>query len=159
MALKKSKSNSTQKLTPRFWEVKPLEEMNPAEWDALCDGCGKCCLNKFQDEDSDEVFFTNVACRYLDLRNLRCRCWEQRSEKVLDCVVLTPELVREVNWLPQTCAYRLLAEGQPLADWHPLNSGKPGSVAAAGVSVRGKIISERDVNPDDVEEFIVQWIN
>jgi uncharacterized cysteine cluster protein YcgN (CxxCxxCC family) len=146
-------------ITPRFWETKSLEKMNAAEWDALCDGCGKCCLNKFQDEDTDEVLFTNVACAYLDLRSLRCRCWETRSQKVKDCVVLTPALVKKVNWLPETCAYRLLAEGKPLYDWHPLISGVRSSVATAGVSVRGKIISEREVHPDYLEEFIVKWIN
>jgi uncharacterized cysteine cluster protein YcgN (CxxCxxCC family) len=160
MAVKKiAKTKIADELTPRFWEVKTLEQMNSAEWEALCDGCGKCCLNKFQDEDTDEVHFTNVACRYLDLRSLRCRCWEDRAKKVLDCVVLTPDLVRQVNWLPETCAYRVLAEGQPLADWHPLNSGNRASVAVAGVSVRGKIISEREVNPDDLEDYIVQWIS
>lgn len=159
MSDKKISKAHGNNLEPRFWENKTLEEMNADEWDALCDGCGKCCLNKFQDEETEEVFFTNVACAYLDLRTIRCHCWETRSEKVTDCVVLTPEMLKEINWLPQTCAYRLLAEGKPLFDWHPLVSGVRGSVAAAGISVRGKVLSEKEVHPDYLEEFIVKWIN
>lgn len=141
-----------------FWRHKSLEEMTSSEWESLCDGCGKCCLHKLEDEDSGEIAYTDVACRYLDNDSCRCQAYEQRSELVPDCVVLRPEDVHEFHWLPSTCAYRLIAQGEPLPDWHPLVSGDPRSVQRAGVSVAGRIRSEAGVPEEDWEEHIVHWV-
>ena len=110
-------------LRPRFWETLPLTRLTRPEWEALCDGCGKCCLNKLMTED-DEVLYTNVACRLLDGETVRCTRYDDRFRLVPDCVRLTPETVSKLKWLPETCAYRLLNEGQDLPDWHPLVSGR-----------------------------------
>lgn len=130
-----------------FWRRKGLTEMTVEEWESLCDGCGKCCLNKLEDIDTGELSYTNVACRLLDLGTCRCTRYAARSRLVPDCVTLTPENVGALRWMPSTCAYRLIAEGKPLADWHPLISGDPDSVHRAGVSVRGRAISERRAGP------------
>ena len=130
-----------------FWRRKTLAEMNPAEWESLCDGCGKCCLHKLEDMDTGELAFTNVACRLLDIRACRCGNYDRRSELVPDCVVLDPENVAQLYWMPSTCAYRLLAEGQDLPDWHPLVTGDPDSVHRAGISVYGRSVSERHAGP------------
>ena len=108
-----------------FWETKALAELTQAEWEALCDGCGKCCLHKLEDEDTGELFHTNVACRLLDLATGRCSRYADRFRWVPDCVQLTPAEVRRARWLPATCAYQRRAEGQPLPDWHPLRTGDP----------------------------------
>ncbi len=125
-----------------FWDVKSLDEMTPAEWESLCDGCGRCCLHKLRHEDDGSLSFTNVACRLLDLHSCRCGNYAQRHREVPDCVPLTPRTVREIDWLPPSCAYRVLAEGGRLAWWHPLVSGDPGTVHSAGISVRGRAIAE-----------------
>jgi uncharacterized protein len=138
-----------------FWQVKKLGEMTQAEWESLCDGCARCCLNKLEDVDSGEIAYTSVACRLLDTDSCRCKDYKQRTRFVADCIVLTPERVDELKWLPTTCAYRVLAEGGKLADWHPLVSGDPDSVRKAGISVAGRVISERDAV--DLEEYIVTW--
>lgn len=130
-----------------FWRAKRLEEMNQAEWESLCDGCGKCCLNKLEDIDTGELAYTNVACRLLDLGTCRCTRYADRNRLVPDCVALTPDNVGALVWMPSTCAYRLLAEGKDLPDWHPLVSGDPDSVHRAGISVRGRAISERRAGP------------
>ena len=122
-----------------FWQRKTLEEMSREEWESLCAGCARCCLIKLEDEDSGEISYTDIACRLLDHGLCRCTRYPQRTALVPDCVDLTPALVRAVNWLPSTCAYRLLAEGQDLAWWHPLVSGSADTVHSAGISVRGKI--------------------
>ncbi len=140
-----------------FWKTKPLADMDTQEWESLCDGCGQCCLYKLEDEDNDEMALTNVSCRYLDLGACRCTDYENRNTNVPDCVQLTPENAGALNWMPQTCAYRLLAEGKNLYWWHPLVSGNPNSVHEAGISVRGKAISEDRV--DDLEDHIVDWLN
>ena len=145
--------------TPRFWEEKTLEELSPEEWEALCDGCGKCCLHKLEDEDSGEVYYTNVACRLLDLNTGLCSDYPNRSKVVKDCFPLTSGIVREVNWLPETCAYRLVAEGKALPWWHPLVSGDPGTVRQMGISVCGKAVSEEEVDLDDLEDMVVDWFN
>lgn len=142
-----------------FWEVKTLEEMSPEEWEALCDGCGKCCLHKIEDEDSGEVYFTNVACRLLDLNTCRCMDYAHRSKSVPECFPLTPALIRDVNWLPESCAYRRLAEGRSLAWWHPLISGDPTTVRYVGESVCGKAVSEEDVDLADLEDMVVDWFD
>jgi uncharacterized cysteine cluster protein YcgN (CxxCxxCC family) len=144
-------------LTHRYWEKKPLKKLNNAEWEALCDGCGKCCLNKLEDEDSGDVALTSVACRLLDDATCRCAHYETRHRFVPDCIVLKPSNIdSHIYWMPQTCAYRLLHQGQPLPDWHPLISGTPDSVHAAGVSVQGRTVSEFDVNDDDWEDYIIE---
>lgn len=133
--------------------------MTAEEWESLCDGCGKCCLHKLEDEDTGEIYYTDVACRYLDSEGCHCQAYDQRKALVPDCVVLKPTDVKEFHWLPSTCAYRLVSEGQPLPDWHPLVSGDPASVVRAGVSVAGRIRSEDQVAEEDWEECIVHWID
>lgn len=125
----------------RFWEL-PLKALDRAEWEALCDGCGKCCLHKVEDEDSGAIYPTNVACRLLDRHSCRCSNYRERRTFVPDCVRLTADKVDALSWLPGTCAYRLRAEGRPLFAWHHLLSGDPDSVHAAGISVRGWTVSE-----------------
>ncbi|MCV0397652.1 MAG: YcgN family cysteine cluster protein [Rhizobiaceae bacterium] len=133
-----------------FWKTKSLEEMSKAEWESLCDGCGKCCLAKLEDEDSGDIHWTSVACRLFDAGLCRCRDYENRRSKVVDCVVLTPEKVRAIKWLPDSCAYRLIAQGKDLADWHPLVSGDPESVHRAGISMRGRVTAlETDMARDE----------
>jgi hypothetical protein len=138
----------------RFWEL-PLETLTRAEWEALCDGCGRCCLHKVEDEDTGAVMDTNVACRLLDTGSARCTDYRNRKAFVPDCLRLTFRLVHEVNWLPATCAYRLRADGKPLPDWHYLVSGDREAVVRAGVSVIGRVISETDAGP--IEHHIVEW--
>lgn len=141
-----------------FWRSKTLQEMTPDEWESLCDGCGKCCLHKLEDEDSGEVFYTRVACHYLDHDKCTCQAYSQRQALVPGCVVLTPDTVAETYWLPDTCAYRLIAEGLPLFDWHPLVSGEPTSVHRAGMSVAGQVVAESAVAEEDFEDHIVRWV-
>ena len=136
-------------LQPGFWLEKTLEEMNPEEWEALCDGCGLCCLHKLEDIDSGELIYTGIVCRHYDQETARCTCYPERHQRVPDCVVLTPQRVAELDWLPETCAYRLLHEGRPLPSWHPLRSGRRESVAEAGMAIAGKVVSEADVHPHD----------
>lgn len=145
--------------TTRFWEEKTLEELTPAEWEALCDGCGKCCLHKIEDVESGEVYYTNVVCRLLDSTTCRCTDYGNRSAIVADCVPLTPARVREIRWLPATCAYRLLATGEPLPWWHPLISGDPNTVRRAGVAVCGKVVPELEVDLNDLEDRVVDWFD
>lgn len=139
-----------------FWKTTPLEAMSGAEWESLCDGCGLCCLNKLEDEDSGEVVFTRAACRYLDLGACRCTDYENRHENVPDCVALTPARMRRLHWLPGTCGYRLVAEGRDLLWWHPLVSGDPETVHEAGVSVRGRAIPEDPAQ--DLERHVIRWV-
>lgn len=127
----------------RFWEQKSLPEMTKKEWELLCDGCGKCCLHKLEDEDTSEVKYTAVACRLLDLKTIRCTNYKKRGRLVADCLQLNARTAAEFKWLPKTCAYRLLAEGKGLPEWHPLVSRDSESVHAAGISIRGKCTSER----------------
>ncbi|MDR3538355.1 MAG: YcgN family cysteine cluster protein [Acetobacteraceae bacterium] len=139
----------------KFWKTKQLEEMSPQEWESLCDGCGRCCLHKLRDDDTQALSFTNVACRLLDPDTCRCSKYERRRRFVPDCVSLTPATVREIDWLPPSCAYRRLAEGKDLAWWHPLVSGDPETVHRAGISVLGRFVSERWAGP--LEHHIVDW--
>lgn len=138
-----------------FWRTRTLEEMTRAEWESLCDGCGLCCLNKLEDEDTGEVSFTSAACRWLDLGTCRCSDYANRLTNAPDCVSLTPERVRGLNWLPASCAYRLVADGADLFWWHPLVSGDSESVHRAGVSMRGRAVSESRAG--DLEDFIIDW--
>lgn len=144
---------------PRFWEEKTLDQLSNQEWEALCDGCGRCCLVKIEDQDSTELFYTNVVCRFHDSNACRCTHYAERSRLVPDCIKVTPEVAREQKWLPDTCAYRLLAEGKPLYGWHPLISGDPDSVHRAHISVRGRVISERFVHPEELTEHLVHWFD
>jgi len=141
-----------------FWERKTLGEMSRAEWESLCDGCARCCLHKLEDADTGEIFYTSVACRLLSDRSCRCTRYAERKKLVPDCVVLTPAHAGDLDWLPETCAYRLVDEGRPLFEWHPLISGDPQSVHRAGISVRGRTVAEDAVHEDDIENFIVDWV-
>ena len=139
-----------------FWKTKTLAQMTPEEWESLCDGCGKCCLHKLQDEDTEAIYPTNVACRLLDIHTCRCQNYPKRHKRVPSCLVLTPARAATLPWLPDTCAYRLIAEGKDLEDWHPLISGSPDTVHQAGISVRGKVISERDIDMDRLEDYVIE---
>ncbi|NKX38809.1 YcgN family cysteine cluster protein [Tritonibacter mobilis] len=144
-------------LAPQFWDKKPLQKLSPREWEALCDGCGKCCLNKLEDEDTGEVALTRVACRLLDDQTCQCAHYETRHSFIPECIVLKPEnLDTHAYWMPQTCAYRRLWEGKSLPDWHPLVTGDPDSVHRAGVSVRGMTVSEFDTPLEEWEDYIIE---
>lgn len=140
----------------RFWDL-PLKSLARDEWEALCDGCGKCCLNKIEYEDTGELAFTRVACRLLDGESCQCSSYPNRHDFVPDCVVLTPKKLKQIAWwLPATCAYRLRAEGKPLYDWHYLISGDRESIHRAGASVRGWTVSETSVTEDDWDDYIIE---
>ena len=138
-----------------FWRTKTLDEMSKVEWESLCDGCAKCCLNKLENETTGEIQYTDVACRLLDLNACRCVSYDDRKRYVPDCQILNPKNVKRLSWLPATCAYRLIDEGKDLHWWHPLVSGDPETVHEAGISVRGRVVSERDT--DDLEGRVVGW--
>jgi len=143
-------------LRAKFWEL-PLAKLTPPEWEALCDGCGKCCLNKLEDEDTAEVVFTRVACRLLDGETCRCGQYEIRRQFVPECVSLSLKTLPKVAyWLPHTCAYKLLYEGKPLFDWHPLLTNDPESVHTAGQSVRGLTVPEFEVPLDEWEDYVIE---
>lgn len=144
-------------LRPEFWRRYPLDALTRPEWEALCDGCARCCLVKLEDEDTGEVAYTNVACRMLDLATCRCGNYALRRQLVAGCVALGPEsLERALAWMPKTCAYRLVHEGRDLEDWHPLISGDAASVHRAGVSLRGRMIAEYDVAEEDLPNFVIE---
>jgi uncharacterized protein len=141
-----------------FWRTKRLSEMTQTEWESLCDGCGRCCLNKLTDEDTNETVFTSVACRLLDGESCRCTDYAHRQAKVKDCVRLTSRNVRRITWLPPTCGYRIVASRRDLPWWHPLVSGRKETVHEAGISVRGKIAAnETDVPDRELVKFMVRW--
>ena len=140
-----------------FWERLALEEMSTAQWEALCDGCGRCCLTKLEDIDTGAIAFTCVSCTLLDTGTARCTDYAARFKKVPDCLAITPDMAHDSPWLPPTCAYRRIAEGRGLAWWHPLVSGDPRTVELAGVSVAGRVVSEDDVEVEELEDFIVNW--
>lgn len=140
----------------RFWETLPMQDWTRSQWESLCDHCARCCLHKIEDIDSREIYFTNVCCRYLDQQQCQCTRYRERSELVPDCVTLTPADLDDPYWLPDTCAYRLVAEGKPLPNWHPLLSGDQASVTEAAISVGGRVISELEA--DDLEQHLVTWV-
>jgi len=141
-----------------WWNTKALAELSSSQWESLCDGCAKCCLHKLEDEDTQEVFYTKVRCRYLDEEHCRCTDYDRRSVLVPNCIALSVEGVPSYDWLPSTCAYRLRANGEPLPTWHPLVSGDSTSVHAAGVSIKGRSISDEFVHPDGYQEHIIHWV-
>lgn len=136
-----------------YWKRKSFEKMSATEWESLCDGCGLCCLHKLEDADTGLISYTDVACRLLNTTSCRCKNYPKRKKLVPDCVILKPEDVEKFKWLPTTCAYRLISEGKELYPWHPLLSGSDRSVHDAGISVTGKVISERDAG--DLEDHII----
>ena len=141
-----------------FWKEKSLAEMSDSEWESLCDGCGRCCLVKLEDEDDGAIHFTDIGCRLLDGETCRCHDYKNRTARVDDCVRLTAQNLGELNWLPPTCAYRLVGAGRDLYWWHPLVSGDPETVHAAGISVRGRVVADEDALPDEqLADHIVAW--
>ncbi len=135
---------------PRFWESIPLREMSLEQFEAICDGCGRCCMHKLQDQDSGDVVYTDVACRLLDVETCRCTDYDHRTERVSGCVSMSPGNLDALSFLPNTCAYRRLDEGRGLADWHPLVCGHRKSIEANGISMIGQAISESYIHPDEI---------
>ena len=137
-----------------YWKSKTLAEMSGAEWEALCDGCGKCCMVLLRDEDTGAVYETDIACRLYDPATRRCCDYARRHKKVRDCVRMTPDTVAALDWMPSTCAYRLVLRGEDLPDWHPLRSGDPQSVQRAGAAAPQALISETLIPADEFEDHI-----
>jgi len=137
----------------RFWIGKQLDELTPRQWEVLCDGCGRCCLQKLKNPTTGKVYYTSVACLLLDIETCRCSNYELRHVMVPGCLKLEPENIRKLRWLPKTCAYRRVAEGKDLPAWHPLITGNPQSVHTAGCSIRHRAISEEHIHPDDLVNF------
>jgi uncharacterized protein len=142
----------------KFWEQKALQDMNLEEWEAICDGCGRCCLVKLEDEDSGDVYFTDVACRLLDLESCQCQDYPHRLSRVPDCVKLTRDNINDIQWLPETCSYRVLRDSGTLPSWHPLVTGEATSVHQAGISVRNRVVSESSVSLVELEAHIIRWV-
>lgn len=140
-----------------FWKTKTLEEMTRKEWESLCDGCAKCCIVKFEDEETGALAYTNLHCRLLDGNTCQCSDYKNRKKYVPDCVKLTPESVAAVDWLPDSCAYRLVQDGKDLPDWHHLVCGDRNRIHEEGHSVRGRTISEEGISEEDQEDYIVDW--
>ncbi|MDX8389033.1 MAG: YcgN family cysteine cluster protein [Mariprofundaceae bacterium] len=141
-----------------FWQQKTLTEMSQTEWESLCDGCGRCCLIKFEDMDSQQILFTDVACKLLDTESCRCTAYAQRKKFVPSCLSISLNHPEVFDWLPNTCAYRLLFHDKPLPAWHPLLTGDESSTHKANISIRGKCISESETNPKCLEQRITHWV-
>ena len=152
-----SMPNAESTTIDRFWETKRLDDMSQAEWEALCDGCGRCCVVKLEDEDTGTVYPTSVSCRLLDITSCRCTDYCNRHDRVPDCVKLDRDNVSNLGWLPETCAYRRISEGQGLDWWHPLVSGDARTVAEAGISVSGRVLPETQVAEEDLVAFMIEW--
>ncbi len=141
-----------------FWRTKKLSQMTPAEFESVCDGCARCCLVKLEDEDTREIHYTDVGCKLLDTKSCRCSDYGRRMRRVPDCLKITPRTAKSYRWLPPSCGYRLLSEGRDLYWWHPLVSGDPGTVHAAGISVRGRVAGpEQDFSDDELAHHLVMW--
>jgi len=139
-----------------FWKEKKLKQLSQNEWEALCDGCAKCCLHRLEDEETQEIHFTNVVCHLLDMETAQCTRYAERSVLVPNCITMTLDDLNDPYWLPSTCAYRLLAEGKELPEWHPLRSGDPESVFNSGNAILGRVVCETEA--DDLEHHMVDWI-
>lgn len=144
-------------MTEPFWKTKPLTEMNPQEWESLCDGCAKCCLLKLEDEDTGEIAYTRLHCRLLDAGTCRCSDYKNRKRHVPDCVKLTPKKIDRIKWMPRTCAYRLVHEGGDLPDWHHLVCGDRERIHTEGQSIMGRTLAEDTVLEEDQIDWIVDW--
>jgi len=144
-------------MTEPFWKTKAMKDMSKDEWESLCDGCGKCCCLRMEDEDTGAIYVTDIRCKLLDTCTARCSDYENRFGPVPDCVQLTPRKVKKLKWIPMTCAYRLVAEGKDLFDWHHLVSGSRETIHDAGMSVRGATKCETSVEEDDYPQHIVLW--
>lgn len=140
-----------------FWKNKKLDEFSDEEWEALCDGCGRCCLVKLEDFETGEIENTDVVCEFMDQGTCRCTTYETRHEVVPTCIKVTPQNVTGIEWMPPTCAYRLVAEGKELEWWHPLVAGEHESIISAGISVKGRVVSEAEVSDDDLEDHVAEW--
>ncbi|MEL6298940.1 MAG: YcgN family cysteine cluster protein [Pseudomonadota bacterium] len=140
---------------PPFWERKALSEMTRREWEQLCDGCGRCCMLKVEDEDTGDIFLTGLSCRLLDTDSCKCTDYPDRQAKVSDCIVLSPDRVGELSWLPPSCAYRRVSEGRGLAWWHPLVSGDHMTVHEAGISVKGWALAETATRVTSIEDYLI----
>lgn len=149
---------SLQTLRSRFWERYSLEQLNATEWEALCDGCGLCCLVKLMDDDTEQVVYTKLACKLLDTQTGHCSDYANRKAFVPDCLQLDAESVKGIDWLPSTCGYMRMRDGKPLADWHPLISGTHDTVLQSGKSVAGRCMSEEGVAEEDWEDYLVKWV-
>ncbi|MDE0746510.1 MAG: YcgN family cysteine cluster protein [Porticoccaceae bacterium] len=142
-----------------FWQTKTLEQMDSIEWEALCDGCAKCCLVKLEDHESAEIFHTNVTCELLDIDSCQCSNYSGRHSVVNDCIALDQNNIHALSWLPKSCSYRLIADGQPLPDWHYLISGSKQTIHAYGASLQGWVVSELDVRDDDIQDHVIRWVD
>jgi hypothetical protein len=159
LMMKHNLCRSRPKITPPFWRNNPLRNMTAEQWESLCDGCGICCLEKIEDAETGVVEYTAVACRHLDTTSCLCRIYDRRHELNADCIRMTAETLESLHWLPDTCAYRRLAEGRDLPSWHPLVSGNPESVQEKGVFCRDRVLSALYVHPDDLAAYRIQsWL-
>jgi uncharacterized cysteine cluster protein YcgN (CxxCxxCC family) len=145
-------------LRPQFWQRYRIDELSPMEWEALCDGCGLCCLVKLEDDDTGEVVYTKVACKLLDCQTAQCSDYPNRQQHVPDCISLTPEKLKTITWLPPSCAYRRIYEGKNLPSWHYLNTGSRQSVIKAKKSVARRCISETEIDAEQIEDYVVRWV-
>ena len=145
-------------MSKKFWEEKTLAEMSQQEWESLCDGCGRCCLNKLEDVDTNEIYFTNVTCKLLDIDKCCCTDYENRKVSMPDCMILSVDNKAALEVMPSTCAYRLLQLGEPLPKWHPLITGRKESVAEAGISIEGKVISEEYIHYKQLPDHLINWV-
>lgn len=149
--------NNAEQLTDKFWE-KPLAALNRREWEALCDGCARCCLKKLSDIDTGRIHYTRVVCRYLNQAKCQCTAYDKRQKLVPDCLVLDTDNLSELDWIPDTCAYKLREQNKPLPEWHPLLTGSREAMRLAGISVTGKVVSEEFVHEEGMEEHIIRWV-
>ena len=143
----------------KFWQTKSLKQLDSREWEALCDGCAKCCLVKLEEYDSGEIFHTNVTCELLDIETCKCSNYEGRHSVVNDCINLNQDNIHTLGWLPKSCSYRLIADGKGLPDWHYLVSGSSQTVHSYGASLQGWVVPELDVSDDDIEDHIIRWVD